>query len=76
MKFNNQCGEKQVVSEGLDAAVEKLNHRLDNEEEDRVAILTSPPELGGFAVLRYAAERVWASGSDNVQELRERGFLP
>jgi len=26
--------------------------------------------------LRYAAERVWSSASDNIQELRERGFLP
>jgi len=29
-----------------------------------------------MAVLRYAAERVMASGPDNMQELRERGFLP
>jgi hypothetical protein len=26
--------------------------------------------------LRYAAERVWNSAPDNIQELRERGFLP
>ena len=76
LKFVNHSGNKRVVSSGLDAAVDQLNGQLDAEEEDRVAILTAPPRLGNVAVLRYAAERVWESGPDNVQELRERGFLP
>ena len=53
-----------------------LHRRLDDEEEDRVAILTAPQNLAGIAVLRYAAERVLKSAPDNIQELRERGFLP
>ena len=32
--------------------------------------------LAGFAVFRYAAERVMKSAPENIQELRERGFLP
>jgi hypothetical protein len=60
----------------MEATVANLNRQLDTEEEDRVAILTAPPDLGGMAVLRYAAERIWRSGPDNIQELRERGFLP
>jgi len=27
-------------------------------------------------VLKYATDRVWHSAPDNLQELRERGFLP
>ena len=76
LKFQNQRGEKRIVSDSVEEVVEKLNRRLDDEEEDRVAILTAPSALGGVAILRYAAERVWESAPDNLQELRERGFLP
>lgn len=76
LKFDNQRGQARIVSDSVEEAVGKLNRQLDQEEEDRVAILSSPPELAGVAVLRYASERVWSSASDNVQELRERGFLP
>jgi hypothetical protein len=76
LKFRNRKGSKRRVEDSVEGAVEKLNRQLDAEEEDRVAILTAPPRLGGVAVFRYAAERVWESGPDNIQELRERGFLP
>lgn len=76
LTFDNQSGRKRVVEDPMDVAVKRLNRQLDDEEEDRVAILTAPPSLGGVAILRYATERVWKSGSDNIQELRERGYLP
>ena len=76
LQFKNQSGAKRTVADSMDAAVEKLNRKLDAEDDDRVAILSAPPHLASVAVLRYAAERVWKSGPDNVQELRERGFLP
>ncbi len=76
LKFDNQSGAKRVVSETVEGMVAKLNHQLDEAEEDRVAILTAPPKLGRVAVLRYATEQVMRSAPDNVQELRERGFLP
>ena len=76
LKFENHSGSKKVVSGGMQVAVDGLNRQLDDEEEDHVAILTAPPRFGNVAVLRYAAERVWESGPDNIQELRERGFLP
>jgi hypothetical protein len=76
LRFKNRKGSKRNVEDSLEGAVDKLNRQLDAEEEEHVAILTAPPQLGGIAVLRYAAERVWKSGPDNIQELRERGFLP
>ncbi len=76
LKIENSSGPKRIVSDSIEEAVAKLNRQLDDEEEDQVAILTAPAELAGVALLRYAAERVWESGPDNVQELRERGFLP
>jgi len=76
LKLQNQSGPKKIVSDSVEEAVEKLNRQLDDEEEDRVAILTAPAGLEGFAILRYTTERVLRSAPDNIQELRERGFLP
>ena len=76
LQFENQSGPARIVSDSVQEAVAKLNCQLDDEEEDQVAILSAPPDLGGVALLRYAAERVWSSGPGNVQELREHGFLP
>lgn len=76
LKLHNQSGPKQIVSDSVEEVVARLNRQLDNEEEDRVAILTAPKSLAGFAVLRYASDRIMQSAPDNIQELRERGFLP
>ena len=76
MKFDNVVGSEQFVSDSVEEAVTKLNDKLDDEEEDRVAVLTAPAGLGGVAVLRYCLERVAESAPENVAELRERGFLP
>ncbi|HEV8003518.1 MAG TPA: hypothetical protein VGP63_26885 [Planctomycetaceae bacterium] len=76
LKLTNASGPKQIQSDSVEEVVNRLNRQLDDEEEDHTAILTAPPELAGIALLRYAAERVWSSASDNIQELRERGFLP
>jgi len=76
LKFDNTQSPERIISDNVEEIVAKLNLELDDKEEDQVAILTAPKELAGVAVLKYAAERVWASAPDNVQELRERGFLP
>ncbi|MFV2069684.1 MAG: hypothetical protein ACC645_22180 [Pirellulales bacterium] len=76
LRLQNQSGTRRTVDQSVEATVEKLGKELDDEEEDRVAILTAPRRLAGVALLRYAAERIWQSGPDNIQELRERGFLP
>ena len=76
LQFENLSGAKRIVSDSMEEAIDKLNRQLDGEDDDRVAILAAPPNFGGVAVLRFAAERVWQSGPENIQELRERGFLP
>ena len=76
LKFNNQHSPAQLVTDSVEETVAKLGRRLDDEDEDRVAILSAPKRLGGLAVLKYATERVIASAPDNVTELREKGFLP
>ena len=76
LKFDNNSGPAQFLSDNVEEIVARLNSKLDAQEEDQVAILSAPKELAGVAILKYATERVWASAPDNVQELRERGFLP
>ncbi|MFG0334204.1 MAG: hypothetical protein ACF8TS_12640 [Maioricimonas sp. JB049] len=76
LKFDNRVGTTEIVSDSIEEVVARLNKRLDAEEEDRVAILTAPHGLAGIAVLRYACERVMQSAPENIQELRERGYLP
>lgn len=75
VKLRNHSGAKRLVSDSVEETIARLNRQLDSEDEDRVAILTAPVGFGGFAVLRYASERIMQSVSDNIQELREKGFL-
>ncbi len=76
LQFSNLQKRPELMSDSVDEVVGRLNRRLDNHDEDRVAILTAPYGLGGVAVLKYAADRVMQSAAGNIQELKERGFLP
>jgi len=75
LKFDNSTRTSELVSDSSQEIIDKLNQRLDHEEEEGTAILAAPEALGWMALMRYASERVMASTPDNVQELRERGFL-
>ena len=76
LKLNNKRGSEEIVTDTVEEAVDRLNRRLDVEEEDRVAILSAPPSMAGVALLKYASERIMESAPDNLNELRDRGFLP
>ncbi len=76
LRLSNESGPTRIVTDTVEEAVAKLNRQLDDEEEDRVAILSAPDELAGFAIFRYASERVISSAPSNIQELREKGLLP
>lgn len=76
LRLKNVSRAERIVSDNLDEVVARLNRQLDNEEEDRVAILTAPQKYAHVAVMKYAVERVMQSAHDNITELRERGFLP
>jgi len=76
LKLCNRRGPVRLVTDTVEESVARLVERLDQEDETDVAVLTAPVGLGGMAVLRYAVERILHSAPDNIQELRERGFLP
>lgn len=75
LKFENSSGQSRYVSDSVEEIVSKLNRELELEEDRETGILIAPNELGWVALMRYAAERVMRSAPDNIQELRERGFL-
>jgi len=76
LKLRNRQGSERLVTDTIDEAVEQLNRQLDREEEEHTAILSAPEGLAGLALFKYASQRVLSSAPDNLQELRERGFLP
>lgn len=76
LRLNNRRKKQETTSDNVDEVVDRLNRRLDADGEDRTAILTAPAAFAGLAVLRYAAERIIRSTPENLQELREKGFLP
>lgn len=75
LRLQNRAGSKSEATDDLDLLVSKITRRLDDDEEDRVAVLSAPKPLAGVALFRYATERIIDSSPGNVQELRERGFL-
>ena len=76
LKFSNERGSERIVTDTVEEAVDRLNAQLDAEEEEHVAILSAPIGLTGMALLKYASKRITDSAHDNLNELRERGFLP
>lgn len=76
LRLVNEFQKSEHLSDSVEEIVARLNKQLDDEEEDRVAILTAPHNLGKLAVLRYTTERIMESAPGNIQELRDRGFLP
>ena len=76
LKISNQHGPEKIVTDTVEEAVDNLNRQLNSEEEDRVAILTAPPGMGGIALLKYATQRITESAPDNLNDLRHRGLLP
>ncbi len=76
LKFANRSGATDLVSDSVEEVVSRLRKRLDAEDEDRMAILSAPHGLGGLALIKYAVEKAVESAPGNIQELREKGFLP
>ena len=76
LRVANELGMPEKPGGGLEEVLDRVMRRLDDEEDEDTAVLTCPRGLGPLAVLKYAADRISRSAPDNVQELRERGFLP
>ncbi len=75
LRFSNRAGEEKLVSDNVEESISRLRQQLDDQEEVQVGIITTRMPLIGFALFKYAIQKVVKSTPDNIQELRERGFL-
>lgn len=75
LRFSNTPRASKFVSDSVEETVDRLSRQLDDEEEDRMAIIISKPRQQGFALMKYAIQQVIQSTPGNISELRERGFL-
>ena len=76
LKVANTFGNVERPGGGIEEVLERVNRRLDDEEDEETGVLVAPRGLGPLAVIKYAGYRISRSAPDNMQELRERGFLP
>ena len=74
-KYQNDSKHIYVSPSPLDEAVQKLNQRLDSEDNRLVAIIKGAAEMWEVSVMRYAIERMVKSMPSNITELKEKGFL-
>ena len=76
LQIENKKQKTELLSDSVEEVVARLNKSLDEQDEDRVAILTAPFGLDGVAILKYTTDRITESAPGNIQEFREKGFLP
>ena len=75
LHIENRKQKTELMSDSVEEVVARLNKSLDEQDEDRIAILTAPFGLGGIAILKYTTDRIVESAPGNIQEFREKGFL-
>ncbi|SFJ16949.1 hypothetical protein [Planctomicrobium piriforme] len=76
LRLENHQQRSELTSDSVEEVVARLNRQLDADDEDRVAILTAPHDLGPLAVLKYTTDRIIESAPGNIRDLREHGLLP
>ena len=76
LKFDNRRVKEDAVTDSMEETIARIIRRLEENEEDRAAVLAAPHGLGNLAVLKYAVEKAVESAPSNIQELKERGMLP
>lgn len=76
LKVENEFSQPTKPGGGVEEVLDRINARLDDEEDEDTSVLVCPRGLGPLAVLKLTGDRIQRSAADNVQELRERGFLP
>lgn len=76
LKVENESQLPSKPGGGVAEVVDRLNAKLDNEDDEDTSILIAPRGLGALAVLKLTGDRIQKSSEANVNDLRLRGFLP
>jgi len=73
--YKNEPGEMNIVSEPVEATVDKINQRIDSQRDPLTAIIKGVEELWDVSLLKFTYELTASSMQDNVSELKRHGLL-
>jgi len=73
--YKNEPKELNIVSDSIQAVVEKLNTQIDQSGDPLKAIIKGMDELWDVALIRFIFEMTNRSVQDNVSQLGARGLL-
>jgi len=73
--YKNEPREMNIVSEPLEAIVDKINRRIDDQHDPLTAIIKGVEELWDVSLLKFTYELTRSSVYSNVAELEKSGLL-
>ncbi len=73
--YRNEPKEMNIVSEPINAVVDKINQRIDSQRDPLSAIIKGVEELWDVSLLKFTYELTRSSLSHNVAELERSGLL-
>jgi hypothetical protein len=73
--YKNEPGEMNIVSERVDAVIDKINQLVDDRRDPLTAIIKGVEELWDVSLLKFTYELTTSSVQANVAEMEQRGLL-
>jgi hypothetical protein len=73
--YKNEPGEMNVVSERIDAVIDKINRMVDDRRDPLTAIIKGVEALWDVSLLKFTFELTTNSVQANVAEMEKRGLL-
>lgn len=73
--YKNEPKEMNIVSEPLEAVIEKINQKIDSQRDPLSAIIKGVEELWDVSLLKFTYELTRSSVYRNVAELERSGLL-
>lgn len=73
--YKNEPGEMNIVSERIDAVINKINRLIDDRRDPLTAIIKGVETLWDVSLLKFTFELTTSSVQANVAEMDKRGLL-
>jgi hypothetical protein len=73
--YRNEPGEMNIVSESVNAVVDKINHLIDDRRDPLTAIIKGVEALWDVSLLKFTYELTTSSVQANVAELEKRDLF-
>ena len=73
--YKNEPKELNIVSDNLQAVVDRLNAEIDRRGDPLAAIIKGEDELWDVSIMKFIFEVTRSSLNDNLSQMRDRGLL-